>query len=201
MLVWKSIGVAAGVAVAMVIGVLAVRAQQSGPFTAAEADAGHAAFLENCAPCHGRTLSGGGEAPGLEGSAFINSWGDRSVGDLYAVISASMPLGKGGSLDTKTYQEIVSFLLEANGAVPGSANSIPTSKQKISAIANGKMPAGLLERALPAAAATMPQTHDTYWTDRCGRGQELYARYRRDADASGRKRLADAPPQLPGMEL
>ncbi len=50
-------------------------AQAPGPFTAAQASAGHAAFLENCASCHGKALAGGGEAPPLIGSAFIGTLG------------------------------------------------------------------------------------------------------------------------------
>src|SRR5690348_6474295 len=72
--------------------------QAPGPFTAAQATAGHAAYLENCATCHNRTLQGGGEAPPLVGSPFINSWGRRGANELYGVIKASMPLGNANSL-------------------------------------------------------------------------------------------------------
>ena len=57
----------------------AASAQTPGPFTAAQASAGHATFLENCASCHGKAMAGGGEAPPLVGSAFLNSWGKRGA--------------------------------------------------------------------------------------------------------------------------
>ena len=152
---WKRIGFASGLGIATALGVLAVQAQQqAAPFTAAEADLGHAAFLQNCASCHGKTLSGGGEAPALAGKDFVNSWGGRGVDELYGIIKASMPLGNGGSLSAKTYQEIASFILQANGAAPGAADVVAASKLKIGTLTNGKMPAGLLDRPLPAAAAT-----------------------------------------------
>src|ERR1700722_9860049 len=72
--------------------------QAPGPFTAAQATAGHAAFLESCAPCHNKPLQGGGEAPALAGSAFMGSWGQRSAAELYGGIKASMPMGNANSL-------------------------------------------------------------------------------------------------------
>ena len=112
-----------------------------GPFTAAQAAAGHAAYLENCASCHNRTLQGGGEAPALVGSAFTGSWGGRTAGELYGVIKASMPMGNANSLPPETYQQIVAFLFQANGAVPGSAPFSGESSVKISSFTTGKTPA------------------------------------------------------------
>jgi mono/diheme cytochrome c family protein len=53
--------------------------QVPGPFTSAQATAGHAAYLENCASCHNRTLQGGGEAPSLIGSALHRSRTGQAV--------------------------------------------------------------------------------------------------------------------------
>jgi len=127
--------------------------QVPGPFTAAQATAGHAAYLENCASCHNRTLQGGGEAPRLIGNAFISSWGQRGANELYGVIKASMPLGNGNSLTPETYQQIVAFLFQANGATPGAAAFTGESQAKISSFATGKTPAGLLDAPVAAAPA------------------------------------------------
>ena len=115
----------AGFAAAAVtlLGIGTAAPQAGGPFTAAQATAGHAAYLENCASCHNRTLAGGGEAPPLAGSAFLSSWGKRGANELYGVIKASMPMGNANSLPAETYQQIVAFILEANGAAPGGAAS------------------------------------------------------------------------------
>jgi hypothetical protein len=39
--------------------------------------------------------------------------------ELYDYLHSAMPLGKGGSLSDQTYQNIVAFLIEANGATAG----------------------------------------------------------------------------------
>ena len=57
----------------------ATRAQQGATFTDAEATAGQAAYTQSCAACHGRTLSGAGEAPPLAGAAFMGSWGSHTT--------------------------------------------------------------------------------------------------------------------------
>jgi alcohol dehydrogenase (cytochrome c) len=130
--------------------------QAPGPFTAAQAAAGHAAFLESCATCHNKTLQGGGEAPPLVGSAFIGSWGKRGADELYGVIKASMPMGNAGSLSPETYQQIVAFILAANGAAPGTNAFTGENKDKIAGFATGKTPAGLLEAPVPAARRRAP---------------------------------------------
>jgi alcohol dehydrogenase (cytochrome c) len=127
--------------------------QATGPFTAAQATAGHAAYLENCATCHNRTLAGGGEAPPLVGTPFINSWGKRGANELYGVIKASMPMGNANSLAPETYQQIVAFLLQANGAVAGTAAFTGENTAKIASFATGKTPAGLLDAPVAAAPA------------------------------------------------
>jgi len=69
----------------------ATRAQQGGPYTDQQAYAGQAAYTQSCGGCHGRTLSGAGEAPPLAGSAFISSWGSRTTQELFTRIRLSMP--------------------------------------------------------------------------------------------------------------
>ena len=137
----------------LLLGLGGASTQVPGPFTAAQATAGHAAYLENCAPCHNRTLQGGGEAPSLAGVSFIGGWSKRGAGELYSVIKASMPLGKGNSLSAETYQQITAFLFQANGAAPGATAFTGESKQPIGSFATGKTPAGLLDAPVAAPAA------------------------------------------------
>ena len=152
--------ISAGFAAAAVtlLGIGTAAPQAGGPFTAAQATAGHAAYLENCASCHNRTLAGGGEAPPLAGSAFLSSWGKRGANELYGVIKASMPMGNANSLPAETYQQIVAFILEANGAAPGGAAFTGEAKDRIASFASGKTPAGLLDAAAPAARRRAPAT-------------------------------------------
>ncbi len=139
-------------AAATLLGVGNAATQVSGPFTAAQAGAGHGAYLENCATCHNKTLQGGGEAPALVGSAFIGSWGKRGADELYSLIKASMPMSNPSSLPPETYQQIVAFLLAANGAAPGTTPFTGEAKDKIGSFANGKTPAGLLEAPVTVTA-------------------------------------------------
>jgi len=143
----------AAAAAATLLGIGAAIPQASGPFTAAQSDAGHGAYLENCASCHNKTLQGGGEAPPLVGPAFIGSWGKRGANELYGVIKASMPMGNANSLAPETYQQIVSFILRANGAAPGTSAFTGESRAVIAGFATGKTPAGLLEASV---AVTQP---------------------------------------------
>ncbi|HEU0096267.1 MAG TPA: c-type cytochrome, partial [Rhizomicrobium sp.] len=131
-------------------------AQAPGPFTAAQADAGRDAFLTSCAPCHSKTLQGGGEAPALIGDAFIGSWGKRDTKSLYTVIKASMPMGHPDSLGAETYAAITAFLLQANGAKAGSTALTPTTAVAIGSIATGKMPADVAQSIATAKPAIAP---------------------------------------------
>ena len=140
----------------LAIAATTAQAQVTGPFTAAQADAGVSAFVTNCASCHGKTLQGSGEAPALSGATFIGSWGKRGTKEFYGVIQKSMPLGHPGSLEAQTYYaSIVAFLLEANGAQAGSATFTPATDVKIGTIADGRMPASVAQ-AIAAAKPAAP---------------------------------------------
>src|SRR6201999_4166088 len=90
-----------------------------GIFTAEQVTVGQREYLENCAGCHGNSLSGGNDSPALAGTSFISSWGDRSTKALYRYISTTMPVGNAGNLSAETYTDIMAFLLAANGAKSG----------------------------------------------------------------------------------
>jgi alcohol dehydrogenase (cytochrome c) len=121
--------------------------QDTGPFTAQQAAQGNADYSAACGSCHGENLSGAGEAPSLADGNFIKSWGARSTRELYDYIRSSMPLGKGGSLSDQSYQNIVAFLLLANGSTPGGKPFTAATDVKIGNVANGKMPSGLVASA------------------------------------------------------
>jgi mono/diheme cytochrome c family protein len=87
-------------------------------FTAGQADAGRAAYVQHCATCHMPDLSGGNDAPPLAGTNFLSAWQARTTKDLFEYMSEAMPPG-GAALDAKTYLGIVAYVLQANGARPG----------------------------------------------------------------------------------
>ena len=51
-------------------------------FTQAQADAGAAAYKQNCASCHGAGLEGEHLAPALSGERFDRTWRGRPAGSL-----------------------------------------------------------------------------------------------------------------------
>src|SRR6185503_18667784 len=116
-------------------------AQTPGPFTAAQADAGRSAYATNCIACHQANLAGEGDALPLAGKTFIAAWRNRTAADLYNTIRTSMPYGNPGSLDAATYANLTAFILQANGATPGSAALTPATAVKISTVASGTVPA------------------------------------------------------------
>ena len=146
-----------GLAIAAAIGLTGIwiagsMAQTAGPFTAAQVEAGRAAYAANCAGCHQANLAGAGEQPPLAGASFMASWGRRGVNEFYDSIRATMPYGRGGSLDAATYQNITAFVLAANGARPGVSPFDGTARLSIASIADGNIPADIATPPRRAAA-------------------------------------------------
>src|SRR5438067_8241543 len=117
------------------------------PYTAAQADAGRAAYQANCANCHAPDLSGRNDASQLAGSLFMGSWGGRTTADLVGFIQGSMPPGNAGGLPEATYLNIAAFILDSNGARPGTQPLTTQARVGIRTIATGQ------QRAQPAVAA------------------------------------------------
>jgi polar amino acid transport system substrate-binding protein len=95
-------------------------------YTEAQAEAGKAVFMQQCASCHGPDLQGR-SAPANGGAVFLNrseklGW---SVGDLRYVVVTNMPYGKGGSLSAQEYAQVLAFLLASDCYSPG-ATPFPT---------------------------------------------------------------------------
>ena len=128
-------------------------AQAPAPFTAAQAEAGRAAYTANCMSCHQADLGGEGDALPLAGKTFIAAWKKLTTADLYNTIRTSMPYGRPGSLDAGTYASLVAFILQSNGAKPGATAFTPSTAVRISTIASGSVPADIQRGIKPAAAA------------------------------------------------
>jgi mono/diheme cytochrome c family protein len=122
----------------------AVFAQSAAPlakpsFTAAQAKRGEAAYMGNCASCHGDKLDNGeGDgAPALVGSSFTEQWNTRSLGELFDFTATNMPASAPGSLSAATTADIVAFLLSRNGVASGS-EELPSDPEKLKTIAGPK---------------------------------------------------------------
>jgi len=89
-----------------------------GVYTDAQAERGHAAYMQNCGRCHGADLSGTFEIPPLVGR-FMPYWSGSSLDVLFDYISTAMPLGRPGSLSPATNADILAFILKSNNFPSG----------------------------------------------------------------------------------
>jgi len=80
-------------------------------FLPSQASRGAQIYDETCGTCH---------QPGqLVGQAFVESWNNRRAYDFYALVRATMPLDKPGSMKDDEYLDVLAYLLQANHAPPG----------------------------------------------------------------------------------
>ncbi len=92
-----------------------------GVFTAAQAERGKAALLQNgCNGCHGADLSGD-RAPGLKGQRFLGDWENGSVNRLFVKIRDTMPPLNAEQVAPGTKIDIIAYLLQVNGFPAGSS--------------------------------------------------------------------------------
>ena len=89
-------------------------------FTAAQVTDGRTAYNSNCAVCHGSTMTNGTFAPPLTGESFEGIWSGQTVRALYDK-AKTMPPAMPGSLPDKTYTNILTYILQTNGAKAGRA--------------------------------------------------------------------------------
>jgi cytochrome c len=121
-------GIAAAVAVAGAEQTT-VTSQWNGVFTAAQGDRGREAYAQYCAHCHGVNLAGlpqevqyQGQSPftpALVGEQFAANWNGLPLGRLFERIKTSMPQENPGSLRRQTVADILAFMLEQAGYLPG----------------------------------------------------------------------------------
>lgn len=110
-------------AVALTAGVLHAQSTPKsvwdGIFSPVQADRGQAVYTARCAACHGATLDGTGEAPGLTGGEFVSHYDQLTVGDLFERVRTTMPQNDPATLSRDEYADVVAFLLKSNGFPAG----------------------------------------------------------------------------------
>ena len=88
---------------------------------------GQAVYQSTCASCH--------EQSKFIGQSFVETWNDRRVYDVYALVRGTMPLDNPGGLKDQEYLDVIAYLLQANHAPPGSdslrADTLTLRKTKI----------------------------------------------------------------------
>lgn len=101
-----------------------------GVFTQAQAARGKAAYEQNCAACHGPTLSGLDVAPALSGARFTGNWGGTSAAELFERIQKTMPQSDPGSLSGRAVSDIEAYIFEAN-SFPAGAVELPADSARM----------------------------------------------------------------------
>jgi mono/diheme cytochrome c family protein len=86
-------------------------------YSLVQADRGDTVYARRCARCHARSQ--------FVGQGFVESWNDRRVFDLYALVSSTMPLSAPGSLKEQDYLAVVAYLLKENHAAAGPDSLLP----------------------------------------------------------------------------
>jgi mono/diheme cytochrome c family protein len=87
------------------------------PYTEAQAARGEQVYNGTCASCH--------QNEKFIGKEFVDNWGDRRVGDFYALVRNTMPVDNPGGLKDQQYLDVTAYLLKANHAAP-STDSLST---------------------------------------------------------------------------
>jgi S-disulfanyl-L-cysteine oxidoreductase SoxD len=103
----------------------ASRTVWDGVYTDAQASRGEKVSTEQCARCHGQTLTGAEAAPALVGDVFNANWEGVPLGDLFERIRVSMPLDTPGSLSRQQNVDVIAYLLKL-GKVPAGAAELTT---------------------------------------------------------------------------
>ena len=137
---------AAGAAcvVALVSGVLQGQAPErrtaarDAVYTAVQASRGSDQYATACAHCHATDLQGDvrKEIPSLAEGDFLVRWANRSLGELYGVISKDMPADRKGSLSPRAYADIVAYILSVNG-FPAGAAELPADPAALAPVTVG----------------------------------------------------------------
>jgi mono/diheme cytochrome c family protein len=96
-----------------------------GVFTEEQAKRGEEAYQGTCAACHGTELvSVDNETPSLTGPRFDVSWVGKTIGERFDAMRKTMPATEPGSLDEKTYADIIAYILKFNG-YPAGTQELP----------------------------------------------------------------------------
>jgi mono/diheme cytochrome c family protein len=108
----------------MLGGAFTAHADGAGWYAPAQVPSGRWEYSQQCAVCHGAQLQGGG-APALKGREFTAQWNGKKLDELYTYVHKNMPLGRGASLPSQEYADIVAYILAQSGLPAGNERFTP----------------------------------------------------------------------------
>src|SRR5215470_2387926 len=98
-----------------------------GIYSQTQAESG-AELMGQCRGCHGGDF-GGGQAPALRGSKWLEYWREDTLDSMYSLIKESMPPRAGSALSETQALSVVAYILQANdlpaGETPLSVGELP----------------------------------------------------------------------------
>lgn len=133
-----------------------------GVYSEAQATRGATGYNQDCAVCHGATLSGTGEAPGLTGAQFLSAWNGLNLGELFDRIRTTMPFDRPGGLSREAYADIVAYILKFNGFPAGDKDMSGRSEMLSTIGISDQRPAGAGTAAATPAADTSSAGPNNY---------------------------------------
>ena len=136
---------------------IAFSQQSAGIYTAAQAEAGRAAYQASCAECHRPDLTGSFEAPPLAGVNFFNAWRELPVRELVSRIRDTMPPANPGAVGEQATVSIVAFLLQSNGASAGTQTLTAAAAAPVGSVATGQAVAAQPAAGQAPAAPAEPE--------------------------------------------
>ena len=202
--------VLAGVAIVSASEASRLSRAAAGAYTAAQSQAGQAAYAQQCAGCHSADFRGSGDAPAVVGPDFIAKWGPRAVNDLFTFVVQTMPptnpgaLGEAGTLDGDGIPAPDQRGTRRPTAVDGDGFDADERARHRAASCAGIPCAAAGGRGAmpPVLGAGTGRRPGSGWSngesrrDHSRRGEELRTGHLRDAQEPAAERLADVPRQL-----
>jgi mono/diheme cytochrome c family protein len=144
-----------------------------GVYTPAQAARGEAVYSSSCAACHeGQDADG----PALIGKAFLDRWREDTLEPLFTFVSTTMPGNTPGSLERRTYADVLAFILEANGLPAGKTELSPDMVGHVQLVgAEGPRPLSNLT-IVRAVGCLSQQANKTWSLVRAGSPRPVRAR-------------------------
>jgi mono/diheme cytochrome c family protein len=118
MIRYALIGAAALAVTAVVTSAQApTKTTNSGVYTTAQSTRGKTLFDQKCSGCH--------EPSRFSGDAFLESWNNKTMKDIWDVASGTMPEDNPGSLKQQEYADVLAYFLSLNDYPAGESELQP----------------------------------------------------------------------------
>ena len=101
------------------------RSIHDGVYTEAQAEQGAELWQNICGECH--------QIDEFQGPAYMSSWTNVPVAELFDLISVTMPEDNPGSLRDAEYVAVIAYLLSMNGVEAGE-DTLPDTYEALSGI-------------------------------------------------------------------